>query len=264
MELRALGRSGLQVSPLGLGTTKFGRTQGLKVPETFELPSDRQIGELLERARGFGVNLIDTAPAYGTSEERLGALLSDRNDWVIVTKAGEEFVDGRSHFDFSPSAVARSVQRSLDRLRTDWLDVVLLHSSGDDLEILQSSGAVEALLELREAGVIRACGASTKTVAGGLHAVELCDVVMVALNRDDRSQLPVIEAARESGVGVLVKKPLDSGHDADPGRALADALAVSGVTSVVVGTVDTGHWADDCAAVERALAASACSPSGAR
>lgn len=254
MELRALGRTGLKVSPIGLGTTKLGRTQQLKYPETFELPSDREVGELLEAARGFGVNLIDTAPAYGTSEERLGALLSDRNDWVIVTKAGEEFVDGRSHFDFSPAAVTKSVERSLERLRTDRLDVVLLHSSGDDLEILRNSGAVEALRELREAGMIRACGASTKTVAGGLLAVELCDVVMVALNREDRSQLPVIEAARGSGVGVLVKKPLASGHDADPGQALVDALGAPGVTSVVVGTVDVEHWSDDCNAVERALA----------
>ena len=116
MELRPLGRTGLRVSPIGLGTTKLGRTQALKYPEPFELPSDDQIRELLATARGFGVNLIDTAPAYGTSEERLGALLPNRSDWVIVTKAGEEFVDGRSHFDFSPAAVTRSVERSLQRL----------------------------------------------------------------------------------------------------------------------------------------------------
>ena len=254
MELRALGRTGLQVSPIALGTAKFGRNQQMKYPESFELPSDRRVKELLGAARSSGVNLIDTAPAYGTSEERLGALLPDRKDWIIVTKVGEEFFDGRSHFDFSPAAVTRSVERSLKRLRTDWLDVVLLHSSGDDLEVLRNSGAVEALRELRDAGVIRACGASTKTVAGGLLAVELCDVVMVALNREDRSQLPVIEAARGLGVGVLVKKPLASGHDADPGGALVEALGVPGVTSVVVGTVDVAHWTDNCAAVERALA----------
>jgi len=254
MELRELGRTGLRVSPIGLGTTKLGRTQAVKYPGPFELPSDERIGELLETARGFGVNLIDTAPAYGTSEERLGALLTNRSDWVIVTKAGEDFVDGRSHFDFSPAAVTRSVERSLERLRTDWLDVVLLHSSGDDLAILRDSGAVDALRRLREAGVIRAWGASTKTVEGGLLAVERCEVVMVALDREDRSQLPVVEAARESGVGVLVKKPLASGHDADPGEALVQAVAVPGVSGVIVGTVDVEHWKDNCSAVERALA----------
>jgi aryl-alcohol dehydrogenase-like predicted oxidoreductase len=254
VELRPLGRTGLRVSPIGLGTTKLGRTEQLKYPESFALPSDAQVQALLESARGFGVNLIDTAPAYGTSEERLGALLSDRKDWVIVSKAGEEFAHGRSHFDFSPAAVTRSVERSLERLRTDWLDVVLLHSDGDDLEILESSGALDALQELRDAGVIRAYGASTKTVTGGLRAVELCDVVMLAFNRDDRSQLPVIEAAHRANVGVLVKKPLASGHDVEPGRALVEALEVPGVTSLVVGTVNPDHLLDNCRAVERALA----------
>ena len=253
MDLRALGRSGLRVSPIGLGTTKLGRTEQLKYPKAFELPSDAEITALLEAARGFGVNLIDTAPAYGTSEERLGALLTDRKEWVIVSKAGEQFSHGRSHFDFSPNAVTQSVERSLKRLRTDWLDVVLLHSNGDDLPILESSGALEALSKLRDAGLIRAYGASTKTVAGGLRAVELCDVVMLAFNRDDHSQLPVIEAARRAGVGVLVKKPLASGHDADPGRSLAEALAVPGVTSLIVGTLNLAHWVDNCSAVERAL-----------
>jgi aryl-alcohol dehydrogenase-like predicted oxidoreductase len=253
VDLRALGRTGLQVSPLGLGTTKLGRTEQLKYPESFELPSDSQIEALLESARRFGVNLIDTAPAYGSAEERLGTLLTKREDWVIVSKAGEEFSNGRSRFDFSPAAITRSVKRSLQRLRTDWLDVVLLHSDGDDLDILENSGARDALEELRNAGLIRAYGASTKTLAGGLRAVELCDVVMLAFNRDDRSQLPVIEAAHRSGVGVLVKKPLASGHEGDPGRALVEALEVPGVTSLVVGTVQLGHWEENCSAVDRAL-----------
>jgi aryl-alcohol dehydrogenase-like predicted oxidoreductase len=236
-----------------LGTTKLGRTEQVKYPEAFELPSDGQVADLLEAARGCGVNLIDTAPAYGTSEQRLGELLSDRESWVIVTKAGEEFVEGRSRFDFSPEAVASSVHRSLERLRTDWLDVVLLHSNGEDVAVLRESGALETLAELRDAGVIRAFGASTKTVEGGLLAVELCDVVMVELNRKERSQIPVIEAARAAGVGVLIKKPLASGHDGDPGKALVDALGVPGVTSLVVGTIDVDHFAANCAAVEEAL-----------
>jgi aryl-alcohol dehydrogenase-like predicted oxidoreductase len=254
MELRALGRTGLRVSPIGLGTTKLGRNEQVKYPQAFELPTDERIRALLETARRIGVNLIDTAPAYGSSEERLGELLGERSDWVIVTKVGEEFVDGRSVFDFSPDAVRRSVERSLKRLKTDWLDVVLLHSSGDDVEILRESGAMETLIALRDAGQIRACGASTKTVAGGLLATEMSDVVMLAFNRDDHSQLPVIEAARSAGVGVIVKKPLASGHDVEPGQAFADALGVPGVTSLVVGTVRVEHFEQNCSAVEQILA----------
>jgi aryl-alcohol dehydrogenase-like predicted oxidoreductase len=254
MELRALGATGLEVSPIGLGTTKFGRREQVKYPQPFDLPPDEQIEELFEVARGFGVNLIDTAPAYGVSEARIGALLADREDWVIVTKAGEEFIDGRSHFDFSPAVIRKSVERSRARLRKDRLDVVLLHSSGDDIGILRSSGALDALAELREAGVVQAIGASTKTVEGGLLAVELCDVVMVTLNRSDRSQIPVVEAAARAGVGVLVKKPLASGHDPDAGRALAEVAREPGVTSVIVGTINPEHLAANCAAVARSLA----------
>jgi len=256
MELRPLGSTGLHVSPIGLGTTKFGRTEQVKYPEAFELPSDEAVARLLASARRFGVNLIDTAPAYGSSETRLGELLPDRGDWVIVSKAGESFEDGRSHFDFSPDGVRRSVERSLERLRTDWLDVVLLHSDGDDTAILRESGALETLVALREEGVIRACGASTKGVEGGLLAVELqgvVDVVMVTFNRADESQRPVIEAARQAGLGVLIKKPLASGHDIEPGRALVDALGVPGVTSLVVGTIDPAHLEANCTAVERAV-----------
>src|SRR5690554_4390721 len=113
---RPLGNTGLQVSPLGLGTVKIGRNQGVKYPS--------------------GINLPDTAPAYGTSEERLGPLLQgQRQDWVLCTKVGEEFVDGQSRFDFSAAHTRFSVQRSLQRLHTDYLDLVLVHSSGDDLTV---------------------------------------------------------------------------------------------------------------------------------
>ncbi len=248
MELRPLGGTGLRVSAIGLGTTKLGRNEQVKYPQPFELPSDAQVRGLLETARRCGVNLIDTAPAYGSSEARLGELLGDRDRWVLVTKAGEGFADGVSHFDFSPDAILHSVHRSLERLRTDRIDVVLLHCSGDDLPILRESGAVDALRSLKRSGVIRAFGASTKTVEGGLAAVELCDVVMVALDRRDRSQLPVVEAAREAQVGVLVKKPLASGHDPDPEAALRDVLGLPGVSCAVVGTIDAEHLAQGCRA----------------
>lgn len=68
---RPLGDTGLAVSPLGLGTVKFGRDQGVKYPSGFTIPDDREAADLLALARDLGINLIDTAPAYGRSEERL-------------------------------------------------------------------------------------------------------------------------------------------------------------------------------------------------
>lgn len=134
---RPLGNSGLSVSPLGLGTVKLGRDQGVKYPSGFKIPDDQQAQMLLRMARDMGINLIDTAPAYGTSEERLGPLLrGQRQDWVIVSKVGEEFDNGQSSHDFSAEHTRKSVERSLKRLETDFLDLVLVHSDGNDLAIL--------------------------------------------------------------------------------------------------------------------------------
>ena len=101
LQKRTLGESGIIVSCLGLGTVKFGRNQEVKYPEKFALPSDEIISKLLDQAQSLGINFLDTAPAYGSSEQRLGRLLSRRQDWVICTKVGEEFVTGKSFFDFS-------------------------------------------------------------------------------------------------------------------------------------------------------------------
>ena len=76
--LRPLGTTGLQVSAIGFGTVKLGRNQQVKYPSGFALPDDARVEALLQIARDAGVNLLDTAPAYGSSEERLGKLLQQR------------------------------------------------------------------------------------------------------------------------------------------------------------------------------------------
>lgn len=261
VELRSLGATGLQVSPLGLGTVKLGRNQAVKYPRAFELPSDRDALTLLEIAWDLGINFLDTAPAYGTSEERLGRLLRHcRREWVIVTKVGEAFQDGVSHFDFSAAATRISVERSLRRLGVATLDAVLIHSDGDDLAILERETVLPTLFDLKQAGLIRAVGMSTKTVDGGLRAVECCDLVMVTYNWYQREKLPVIRAAQAANKGVLIKKGLLSGHldriaEPDPIVAsLSSIYAEPGISSVVVGTLNPTHLRANAAAVERALA----------
>jgi aryl-alcohol dehydrogenase-like predicted oxidoreductase len=259
MQRRALGNTGIDVSPLGLGTVKLGRNRGMKYPSAYDLPSDERAIELLTAARDAGINLIDTAPAYGTSEQRLGELLphvAKREDWVIVTKAGEAFDGEQSTFDFSPKAITASVERSLTRLRTDYLDGVLLHSDGNDRDVIEESGGLGALESLKQQGKVRAIGASTKTPEGALLAAQRCDVVMLTLNPDHLADLPAIEAARERGVGVLIKKSLISGHigaQHTPEACLTLALQTPGVSSAVVGTINPAHLRDNIATAERLL-----------
>lgn len=125
----------------------------MKYPNGFQIPNDDEARMLLRQAQQLGINLIDTAPAYGRSEERLGPLLRDqRKDWVIVSKVGEEFADGVSHHDFSAAHTRLSIERSLKRLETDFIDLVLVHSDGNDLHILNDCEVYQTLAELKKRG----------------------------------------------------------------------------------------------------------------
>ena len=254
MELRQLGPNGPLVSPLSLGSTKFGRREGVKYPTSFELPSDRELDALLTLAKDLGINLVDTAPAYGTSEARIGALIGNDDHWRIATKAGEEFIGGKSSFNFSAPAIRASVERSRRLLRRDVLDVVVLHLSDGDHDIMKDGAALATLLEMRDQGVINAVGASTKSVPAGMIAAACCDLIMIPLNQADQSQRSVLEAAREAGKGILIKKPLDSGHQGNVGASLANLVRIHGVTSVITGTISTSHLLENCMAVNQALA----------
>lgn len=292
MDLTLLGRTTLLVSRLGLGTVKLGRSRGLKYPDSesgvpLPLPTDDRAIDLLRTAADLSINLIDTAPAYGLSEERLGQLMSRQNwlggrdRWVISTKCGEEFDDaagriGESRYDFTPEHTKFSVERSLRRLSIDTLDIVLVHSDGRDEWIINRAGTLDALRELKRRGLVRAIGISTKTIDGGLLALResagACDVVMLPYSPLDRAHAVVIDAARHRGVGILIKKALASGHTTDllskmpPDiRAATDdpieaamrfTLGRSGVSSVIVGTTNPEHLRANAAAAERATAMS--------
>ena len=131
MVLRQLGRTGLTVSPIGLGTTKLGRNTDVKYPTSFALPSADQVTALLESAIKLGVNLVDTAPAYGESERRLGSFVETHRDQIVLcTKCGERYLDGQSIYDFSGPATIASAEESLRLLRTDHIDLLFLHSDG--------------------------------------------------------------------------------------------------------------------------------------
>lgn len=258
MMLRDLGDTGIKVSALGLGTTKFGRNEGVKYPTPFDLPSEESLANLLSLAKELGINLIDTAPAYGLAEERIGRLLKgQRQDWVIAGKAGEDFENGESSFDFSPDAIERSLMRSLTHLQTDYLDVLLLHSDGNDLDILGDEDLVDALEDFKRRGLVRAIGASTKTPEGGIKTLEVMDVVMASYNPDYTDEEPVLDYAHEHNKGVLLKKVLSSGHNTDIEDAFRFALSHKGVSSLVTGTINPEHLKANAKAVQQVLAEAA-------
>jgi aryl-alcohol dehydrogenase-like predicted oxidoreductase len=243
------------LSTLGLGTVKFGRNQGIKYPggDGFALPTDPEIEKLLEVALECGINVLDTAPAYGTSEERLGRLLgARRKEFFLMTKTGEEFVDGKSEYCFTAAHTRMSVERSLRRLKTDFLDCVLCHSTRDDVEVMTRTDVLETLARLKEAGTIGAFGVSTSTVEGGRLAADLCDAVMVAYSRAYTGERAVIDHARSRRKMVFVKKGLNSGHIGDPGDVsdnIRFILGTPGVTTLIFGSLDPDNVRANAAAL---------------
>ena len=245
---RPLGSTGFDVSPLGLGPVKLGRDQGVKYPNGFTIPDDVQALALLNQARDLGINLLDTAPAYGISEERLGHLLQgQRDEWVIVSKVGEEFVAGASAYDFSAAHTRFSVDRSLQRLRTDHIELVLVHSNGDDVAILQEEEVYATLAALKQEGKIGGFGFSGKTSEGGILALEQGDCAMVTYNLNERDELPVLDYALQHNKGILIKKALASGHiclakGIDPIEASFAMIFQHPVAaSAIVGTITPKH-----------------------
>jgi aryl-alcohol dehydrogenase-like predicted oxidoreductase len=209
-------------------------------------------------AKELGVNLLDTAPAYGSSEERLGLLMQgQRSDWIITSKVGEEFVNGESRFDFSLQAIIKSVERSLQRLKTDYLDIVLIHSDGNDVHLIEDQQVFVVMDVLKKRGLIRAYGMSSKTVSGGMLTVDHADVAMVAFNPAYADEREVIAYAHQKQKGLFVKKGLASGHLSQMGseNPVADAMrfifAEPGVTSVIVGTINEAHLRENVSFMAR-------------
>lgn len=196
MERRPLGTTGLQVSVLGFGAGHVGS------PDLAEADA----AALLHGVLDSGINLIDTAPGYGLSEERIGRhLYGRRSEFVLSTKCGYG-VPGVE--DWTPECITRGVDQALQRLRTDVLDVVHFHSC--PVEVLQRPGLIEALVRAVEAGKVRAAAYS-----GDNAALEYAlgtgafTVVQTSVNVFDQRAIDRgVAWAREKGVGVIAKRPL--------------------------------------------------------
>ena len=252
-----IAATGVMITPIGLGTVKLGRNQGVKYPSSFEIPDDKAAADLISRAKALGINLIDTAPAYGESEKRLGYLLKgQREDWVICGKVGEEFDNGLSVFNFTPEFIQQSCVRSLRRLNTDYIDMLLVHSDGNDVDIINHYGVMDVLADLKKQGLIRAFGMSTKTVDGGLLAAEMSDVVMVSYNTEYQDEAEVIDYCAAHNKGVLIKKAFASGHlckNQSIQESTDFIFSKAGVTSIIVGTINPQHLEENVSAVNVAL-----------
>lgn len=201
MHKRPFGRTGLSVSPLGFGGAPVGY-----------LKTDRdRVATILNFLLDQGVNLIDTAASYPGSETVIGETVGKRRDqFVLVSKCGRkaEGDDPLPGEDWSADLITRSVERSLKRLKTDHLDVMLLHSC--ELEVLQRGEALAALVKARDAGKIKHAGYSgdNDTVA---YAAALPDIAVIetSISLADQNNINIaLPIAQKHNVGVLAKRPI--------------------------------------------------------
>jgi aryl-alcohol dehydrogenase-like predicted oxidoreductase len=233
------------LSPLGFGAFKIGRNQGVRYDASYDLPADAGVDDLLNGLLDLGINYIDTAPAYGVSEEHIGrALAHRRGEFYLSTKVGESFEQGVSRHDFSAAAVHSSVQRSLMRLSTDVIDIAFIHATHDDLRVLRETDVVPALVSLRDRGLVRAIGLSGYTRDAFRESFTWADAMMVEYHPDQTAMADIITEAGERGLVVIVKKALASGRlPAD--SAISFVLGHAAVTSIVIGSLNLAHMREN-------------------
>ena len=198
MTKRTFGKTGYAVSPLGFGGAPIGYLQ-------IEQEHSAKILTLLLDS---GVNFIDTAASYPGSEEAIGkAIGKRRNQFVLVSKCGQAF-DDLPGAAWSAEVITATVDRSLKRLQTDHLDVMLLHSC--KLEKLQAGDGIAALVKAREAGKIRFVGYSGDNEAAAYAAghPEIA-VIETSINIADQHNIDlVLPICRKNNIGVIAKRPI--------------------------------------------------------
>ncbi len=212
---RTLGSTGLSVSPVCVGCAPLGN-----MPETFDYSVGRERAhETLRAVLGSRINFLDTAASYGDgeSERRIGEVLEEigglPGDFVLATKADRDLTTG----DFSGEQMRRSVERSLELLGLERLQLVYLHDPehGSFEHMMEPGGPVEVLADLKKEGIIEHLG-----VAGGPIDLEIRFVetglfeAVITHNRYtllDRSAGPLLDVAAERGVAALNAAPYGSG-----------------------------------------------------
>jgi 1-deoxyxylulose-5-phosphate synthase len=224
MKRRRLGRTGLMVSEISLGTVELGLDYGIRPVGQDARPEEAAAAALLNRALDAGINYIDTARAYGTSEQVIGrALHGRRGEYLLASK-----VSSFSKEQLPPQAlrerVAASVEESLRALRTGTIDVMMVHSAAADA--LGPNPVWEALQKKRSAGDIRFVGASVYGEAAALEAMNTgYDCLQIAYSvLDRRPEARVLREAAARDVGIVVRSVLLKGALTHRYRDLPEAM----------------------------------------
>jgi aryl-alcohol dehydrogenase-like predicted oxidoreductase len=270
IEARRLGRTGITVSALGFGASELGQKRiALKTAAS-----------ILGSALDAGLNVIDTAACYGNSEELLGRAIGHRRkDFYLLTKCGH--ASGLPFADWTPDLIEASIDRSLKRLGTDYVDVIQLHSCGE--WHLRQGDLIDALRRARDKGKVRFLGYSGDGAAAS-YAVDCgaFDTLQISVSIADQEAIDsLLPLAGTHDVGVIVKRPIANAAwlggswwslalysrpyrvrlrklnyeflKRDPrnavGTALRFTLSVPQVHTAIVGTTKSSRWERNAALI---------------
>ena len=212
MNHRRLGRTNLQVSEISLGTVELGMDYGIPVQGDHLQPSETDAARTLNCALDLGINLIDTAQAYGESEAIIGrALKSRREEYLLATKIAGLSWEGYTGVELQEQVEA-SITKSLRALQTDIIDLLYIHNATP--ELIQCGEIVEIMQRAQDAGYARFIGTTTYGAEAPLAVLEdgRFDCVQLAYNLLDRQfEERVLPLAEESDVGVIIRSVLLKG-----------------------------------------------------
>ncbi|PZD92917.1 aldo/keto reductase [Paenibacillus sambharensis] len=203
MEQRQFGKTDMRVTVLGFGSAEIGMDKDLNV-------SQEDANQLLSKVLDSGINVIDTASSYNTSEEKIGRAISHRRqEYYLFSKCGEGSSVGLDYPDWDARNVRPSVERSLKRLQTDYLDLVLIHSCSE--AILRQGDLIQEVKKLKEDGLVRYIGYSGDST-NALYAIQTdeFDVLETSLNIADQEpiDLKTLEEAEKRQMGIIIKRPV--------------------------------------------------------
>ncbi|MCU0870830.1 MAG: aldo/keto reductase [Pirellulaceae bacterium] len=274
---KQLGRTALKVTQLGYGS------MGIRGPRTWgvRVVSDEAADRLLNAVLDAGINFIDTAPDYGHSEERIGRYISSRRgEFYLATKCGCAYVQHEDQLEighvWDRDVIQRNIETSLQRLRTEYVDVLQFH--GGDAETLQRQGLVELLTSFRDQGLIRAIGVSSSLPhLPGLIDLGVFDTFQIPYSCLAPEHHDWITQAAATGAGIIIRGGIaHGGPNAEiqrPAlndiwtRAKLDEVLPEGMSraelilrytlshphchTAIVGTCNPEHLAENIAAADR-------------
>jgi len=211
---RPLGRSDYRATFVGFGALEIGRNWGLGSGSEVERPSGEIAGQVLNAVLDLGINLIDTASAYHASEERIGIHIAGRrSEYILASKCGEHSREPRTYYDFSYQAIADSIDRSLELLRTDRIDLMQIHFGPDPAKVLDDGETVAAMVDAQQAGKVVLLGASSGGEVGR-RCIESgdFDVMQLGYSLLNRRDEELVNLCGERGIGVLIRGGLGAGR----------------------------------------------------